>query len=165
VAWLDWFKSATPGGAAASVAEGAVKGVLGEVGTIIKIFKLPPEQQLAFDEKMAELQVDALKTVNDAEKIAGDDRNSARQREMHVLDATPKILAYAIVGGFLAMVIALISTSMLDYPINPASMGMIGTLVGYLSAKSELVLGYYFGSSAGSAAKTDTINTLSKAVK
>ena len=32
---------------------------------------------------------------------------------------------------------------------------VIGTLIGYVSAKAEQVIAYYFGSSAGSKAKTD----------
>ena len=47
------------------------------VKDIIRTFKLPPEQQLQFDSKMAELQTQAELKLAELETA---DRNSARQR-------------------------------------------------------------------------------------
>jgi hypothetical protein len=58
--------------------------------------------------------------------------------------ATPRWLAGIIVGGFLGMV---------WYVLSGKAAGMIGTLIGYVSAKADQVVSYYFGSSAGSAEK------------
>jgi hypothetical protein len=76
------------------------------------------------------------------------DRDSARQREMSVKDNTNKVLAYAVVGGFLALV----GSTLLGFANVDSALA--GTLVGYLSAKAEQVLAYYFGSTRGSAEKT-----------
>jgi hypothetical protein len=76
------------------------------------------------------------------------DRDSARQREVGTQDATNKILAYAVVGGFLAVVGGtLAGWAKVDSVLA-------GSLIGYLSAKAEQVLAYYFGSTAGSAEKS-----------
>jgi hypothetical protein len=76
------------------------------------------------------------------------DIDSARQRQMSVKDSTNTVLAYIIVGSFIAMV-----TSTLFGWAKVDSV-LAGTLVGYLSAKAEQVLAYYFGSTKGSADKT-----------
>ncbi len=76
------------------------------------------------------------------------DRDSARQRESNVKDSTNKILAYAVVGGFLAVVGGtLAGWAKVDSVLA-------GSLIGYLSAKAEQVLSYYFGSTSGSAEKS-----------
>ena len=65
------------------------------VKDIVRTFKLPPEQQLQFDAKIAELQTQAELKL--AELETGD-RNSARQREMSVKDNTNANLAYTVTG-------------------------------------------------------------------
>lgn len=76
------------------------------------------------------------------------DLDSARQREMAVKDNTNKVLAYTIVGAFIAM----IGATLLGWA--KVDSALAGTLVGYLSAKAEQVCAYYFGSTKGSADKT-----------
>jgi hypothetical protein len=117
-----------------------------------------PEQRQAllqaerdFQLEMAEL---GYKNAEDLEKIAADDRASARNREVQVKDWMPKALGLSIMGGFLAAVFLLLTGH------GKVESAMAGALVGYLSAKAELVAGYYFGSSAGSAAKDQTISTI-----
>lgn len=84
-------------------------------------------------------------------KIQLADVQSSRQRETSIKDNVNKILAYAIVGGFLA----LIGATLLG--MAKVESALAGTLVGYLSAKCEQVLAYYFGSSRGSDKKTDLL--------
>jgi len=108
------------------------------------------EAENAFAIKMKELGVDL-------EKVHAGDRNSAREREAKTGDVwTPRILAATIIGGFLAMVASVLLGKVTGIT-DPVAAGMIGTLIGYVSAKADQVVSYYFGSSAGSAAKTDLL--------
>src|SRR5574340_1365471 len=108
-----------------------------------------PDQLLAlkkadqdFAAKMKELDIDIL-------KINAGDRDSARKREEVIKDWTPRILAYAIIVGFMVT-----SAGVLSGYAKVDSV-LAGTIIGYISAKAELVLTYYFGSSSGSDRKTE----------
>lgn len=85
----------------------------------------------------------------DLERLAVDDRKSAREREAAVKDSMPRILAFTIIGSFVAMCAGVLFGKVV------ADSVMAGTVIGYLSAKAEQVTSYYFGSSAGSARKTE----------
>jgi hypothetical protein len=124
------------------------------VKDIIRTFKLPPEQQLEFDSKMAELQTTAELKL--AELEAGD-RNSARQREATVKDRTPAILAYSITAGFFGVLFF-----MMNYEIPLAEKEVLFVMLGSLGTAWTGVIAYYFGSSAGSAAKHSMIERLTK---
>ena len=101
----------------------------------------------AFAVRLRELDIDL-------ERIHQQDRNSARDREVRGGDRwTPRILAAVIVGGFLSMVYMVLSGYVPGLK-DPMVAGMVGTLIGYVSAKADQVVSYYFGSSAGSADKT-----------
>ena len=67
---------------------------------------------------------------------------------MTVQDRTPRVLAYLVVGAFIGVIIGVLSGW------GKADSVLAGTLIGYLSAKAEQVIAYYFGSSSGSAEKT-----------
>ena len=58
------------------------------------------------------------------------------------------MLAYTIIFAFVAMAFSVLFGTM------TAESTLAGAVIGYLSAKAEQVVAYYFGSSAGSAAKT-----------
>lgn len=124
------------------------------VKDIIRTFKLPPEQQLAFDSKMAELQTQAeLKLA----EIEASDRNSARQREVQVKDTTPTILAYSVTGGFFGVLVMMAYT---EIPLGAKE--VLYVMIGSLGTAWTGVIAYYFGSSSGSAAKSATIERLTK---
>lgn len=93
----------------------------------------------------------------DLERIAAADRDSARKREIGSGDAwTPRVIGTLALGGFLWAVYWVLSgqvTGMND----PTTVALVGTLVGYVSAKADQVVSYYFGSSAGSARKTEAM--------
>lgn len=130
--------------------------LLGGVKDLIQTFKLPPEQQLQFEQAMAKMEADFRAKALELEIS---DRASARAREMAVKDKTPAVLAFISVGGFLGISMALLA-NFIFYPevkVVPEAMGLIGTLIGYLSGKSELALAYYFGSSRGSDRKTELL--------
>ncbi len=125
---------------------GKKDGTEKEIAAILKgadpeiLFKMKEADQ-AFAVKMRELDIDL-------EKLDYTDRQSARARESTVKDNTNKVLAFTIVGAF----IALVASTILGYA--KVDSVLAGTLVGYLSAKCEQVLAYYFGSSKGSTDKT-----------
>jgi hypothetical protein len=48
---------------------------------------------------------------------------------------------------------------------DPAIVGSIGTLIGYVSAKADQVVSYYFGSSSGSKEKTQAMTDAMSKVK
>jgi hypothetical protein len=79
------------------------------------------------------------------------DVDSARTREAQVQDRTNRNLAYTIVGAFIALVAATLMG------VTRVDSVLAGTLVGYLSAKCEQVLAYYFGSTRGSERKSELL--------
>ena len=66
------------------------------------------------------------------------------------LDQTPKTLAYIYTAGFFFL-----STYVIMYGVAPESKDLVNTLVGILSAGQVGIMSYYFGSSSGSARKTE----------
>jgi hypothetical protein len=87
-----------------------------------------------------------LKLKADADERAAmvADRGSARTMQISTRAITVPVLAFCIVGSFIAMV----GATLLGY--SHVESALAGTLVGYLSAKCEQVVGFYFGSSKGS---------------
>ena len=105
------------------------------------------EAGIAFDQRMRELDIDL-------ERIAAGDRDSARQREGKTGDTvTPRLIAFGVLCGFLGSVWWVLSGQVKGLT-DPAIMGVVGTLIGYVSATADQVVSYYFGSSASSATKT-----------
>lgn len=76
------------------------------------------------------------------------DRESARRREVDTKDSTNRNLAYTILFSFIALVMSVL------YGWAKVDSVLAGTLIGYLSAKAEQVLAYYFGTTKSSAEKT-----------
>lgn len=109
--------------------------------------------------KLRELETEYAKFVLDhglnLEKLATEDRNSARNREASTKDSwTPRVLATVVVGGFLWTLYVVLAGSVPGMK-DPNTTVLIGTLIGYASAKADQVISYYFGSSAGSDRKTE----------
>jgi hypothetical protein len=124
------------------------------VKDIVRTFKLPPEQQLQFDAKIAELQTQAeLKLA----ELEAEDRNSARNREIQVKGNTPAILAFSITAGFFSVLLGMM---FVEIPISAKD--VLYVMVGSLGTAWTGVIAYYFGSSAGSAAKHELIEKLTK---
>lgn len=121
-----------------------------------------PQDLIRIKEIDVEFKKSMAQAGIDLEKIASEDRNSARLREIQAHDSwTPRVLAAVVVGGFLLCVWYVIAghvTALKD----PLSATLIGTLIGYTSAKADQVISYYFGSSASSKAKDQTISDIAK---
>lgn len=113
----------------------AVKSI--DTDAILKLKQADQE----FKEKMVQFGIDL-------EKIAADDRDSARKREIATGDWTPRVLA-----GLIVVCYFIVQYFLLTHVI-PAEMGnIVMRSLGVLDTSLGLVLGYYFGSSAGSAEK------------
>lgn len=148
----------TFGGPAGSIAASVLTKVTGasvkpsDLAKSIQNLSLSEDGRVKLDAAEKEFaETMARMGYESAEKLAETataDRDSARNREIQVKDWMPRILSSGIVSGFL------VATFLVLGGHAKADSVMAGTLIGYLSAKCELVLAYYFGSSAGSDAKT-----------
>jgi hypothetical protein len=100
-----------------------------------------------FAETMKKLDIDL-------EAIAEKDRESARARQIAVRDVTPAVLAYGIVGFFCVYAWLVV----FHYRnLGVVEVGLASTVLGYTIGEVKTVYSYFFGSSSGSAAKTDII--------
>ncbi|MEI7674105.1 MAG: hypothetical protein WCK00_18540 [Deltaproteobacteria bacterium] len=151
--------AATGIGAPAAAAVGAV-GALGRAMGLGSAAK--PEDVLKAISTDPEIRLKAMIAENDFKvkqrdqeleglRLQLSDVKSAREREMAVKDDVNKFLAYGIVTSFVTMIAFII------FGYAKADSAIIGTLIGYLSAKAEQIISYYFGSSRGSQLKTDLL--------
>lgn len=98
-----------------------------------------------FTVKMRQLEINL-------EEIAQADRASARKRQAATGDLMPQILGGSVMVGFFVTVAYVLRGGLQD--INADALTLIGTLIGYVSAKADQVIGYFFGSSSSSREKT-----------
>ena len=101
-------------------------------------------------EAEAKLKSDLANAGVRLEEIAAQDRASARTRETSLKDPTVKILAIAYTIAYFGCLWAV-----WQYGIKTESKDVLITLLGVLTAAQATIMNYYFGSSAGSAAKTN----------
>lgn len=127
--------------------EAAIKGALAGV-TPADLMAIKNADQ-AFALKMQEL---GFQNTQAMERIAADDRNSARLREAAVNDHTPRNLAYAITIGFFGVV----GLMMFSEQAQEAS-EVLFILVGSLGTAWTNVMAYYFGSTAGGKLKSELL--------
>jgi hypothetical protein len=113
-----------------------------------------PDQLLALKKADQDFEVQIEKLGIEKAKLAYDDTASARAREMSVKDATPHILAYGITVGFFGILGYLLWNG------KPPGGDVIMVMLGALGSAWAGVISYYFGSSAGSAAKDGTISKI-----
>ena len=86
-----------------------------------------------FQIRMRELEIDV-------DRIAAADRDSARKRESSTGDAwTPRIIGGGTLLAFIWSVWAVLS-GYVQGMTDPAVVGIIGTLIGYVSAKADQVV-------------------------
>lgn len=161
---LDWLKTVAPTvasallGPLAGVAVEVVGSALGmtdatkdKVTEVLQSGNLNSDQIAAIRKAELELKQHEMDNGYKFAELEVADRKDARNREIQTKDNVNKILAYTIVGSFIAMV----GACLLGYA--KVESVLAGTLVGYLSAKAEQVLAYYFGSSRSSDNKTELL--------
>jgi len=178
---MDWAKAKSAFGTIAPWLAGTFGSPVAGIGVkvLCDVFGLAgdsatPENFInalatATPEKLQELRAAEMKhaevmqslgyaNIEKLEQTAAADRDSARQREASVRDNTPKVLAA------LAVIVFLLLVGFVANGNAPAE-GMregFWMLAGAAIATFKDVYGYYFGSSAGSHGKDDTI---SRAIK
>jgi len=115
-----------------------------------------PEQMIALKQadqafalKMREL---GINEIRDMEALSVQDRDSARKREMALGDKTTRNLAYAITAGFFGTLVTLMFAT-----IPEGSKEVMYVMLGSLGTAWVGVNAYYFGSTRGSAAKTELL--------
>ena len=121
--------------------------------------KATPEQLLALKKAEQEFTVRMRELDIDLERIGNSDRDSARDREVKTKDWMPRALAIVIVGGFM-LTVFLVLMGYVEGMKDPLMATTVGTLIGFVSAKCEQVVAYYFGSSAGSKAKDEAMSNM-----
>ncbi len=150
------------GGPLGTMAASAVGNALGvdKVGSshdaiAAAIAGATPEQMVQLKQAEADMQVKLQQMgfahAEELEKLAVEDRESARNLQISTKGRTAPILAWIIVLSFVAACGAIL------HGWAKVDSVMAGTLVGYLAANSNQVISYFFGSSAGSDRKTELL--------
>jgi hypothetical protein len=126
-----------------------------------------PEQLLALKQADASHAEAIAQLGIDRDKLAFDDTANARAMQVAIKDPTVSRLAWLVVGGFLMATIGTL-IGLFAWPDRAKSLlsgeaGLFfGTVFGYLSSEAKQAAAFYFGSTAGSQAKDDTIATIAK---
>jgi hypothetical protein len=116
-----------------------------------------PDILLKIKELDTKFKEDMRKLDIDFEKIASEDRANARAREIATKDWTPKVLAIFIIGGY-----SVLQYYILGHIVPASSHDIVIRSLGILEAAIMLILGYYFGSSASSHKKDETIGRIAE---
>jgi len=103
------------------------------------------ETDATFKLKMKELDIDL-------EKIAAGDRDSARSMQMHTNDWIPRAMAIMVTFGFFGILAWLLIKG-----VPPSGSETLIYMLGALGTAWTGIVQFYFGSSAGSKAKTDAM--------
>jgi hypothetical protein len=103
------------------------------------------ETDATFKLKMKELDIDL-------EKISSEDRDSARKMQMETRDWIPRALALSVTVGFFGILAWLLTKG-----VPPTGSETLIYMLGALGTAWTGIVQFYFGSSAGSKAKTDAL--------
>lgn len=115
--------------------------------------KATPEQLLALKQAENEFTVKMRELDIDLERLANEDRDSARSREVQTKDWTPRVLAALVTGGYFGVLFYMLTQGLPTTGGSEAMLVMLGTL----GTAWGGIMAYYFGSSAGSKAKDEAI--------
>jgi len=159
---MDWLKQIAPtiatalGGPLAGMAVSAISKAIGvdpeKVGDLISNNKLTAEQIAQVKIAEIELQKQAQELGLNFEKLEVEDRKSAREMQATTRSIVPPALAAIITIGFFSILIMMMIGKVDGN--NPTILMMLGSL----STAWTGIVAYYFGSSAGSQAKTDLLS-------
>ncbi|MDF1627047.1 MAG: hypothetical protein P1U84_12255 [Parvibaculaceae bacterium] len=107
------------------------------------------QAELTFAAKMKELEIDL-------ERLHAGDRASARDRQIKTGDKVPGVIAACVLVGFFGILSALVFVDIPERSMQPLLM-----MLSALATSVGALMQFYFGSSAGSAAKNRMIEEMS----
>ena len=127
----------------------------------------------AFKAQMKSMDIDILKLNAQTEQAYLADVQSARNANganravfwlgIAILITFASLMGFVMYGSFQLLTGGIV---LKDVAVASVVSGLIGTVIGYVAGNAQQVVGYYFGSSKGSADKTDALaNAVSKAVQ
>ena len=158
---MEWLKQIAPtiatalGGPLAGLAVDAVSKAIGidakDVNKTIADGKLNAEQIAKIKEAEIAMAARAQELGLDFAKLAVDDRKSARDMQTATQSWIPGMMAIVVTIGFFGILIGLMTE---HFKTSDALMLMLGSL----GTAWTGIIAYYFGSSAGSQAKTDLLS-------
>ena len=150
---MEWLNQIAPGIATAlgdplaGLAVSAISKALGidekEVQSTIESGKLTSDQLASIKQAELELQKQANELGLDFEKLAVDDRKSARDMQAATKSSIPAILAIGVTIGFFAILIGLMTD-------NVTKSDALLLMLGSLGTAWTAIVSFYFGSSASS---------------
>ena len=153
---MDWLKQVAPtiatafGGPLAGLAVDAISKAIGvdpkDVNKTIAEGKLSAEQIGAIKQAEIAMAARAQELGLDFEKIAVDDRKSAREMQASTQSYIPGLMAIAVTLGFFGILVGLMTE---HFKTSDALMLMLGSL----GTAWTGIIAFYFGSSAGSQKK------------
>lgn len=160
---MEWLSQIAPsiatalGGPLAGLAVTAISKALGidekDVQKTIETGKLSAEQMMSLKQAEIELQAKAQELGLNFEKLAVDDRKSARDMQMTTKSFVPALLSILVVTAWV-----LIQYFLLTHVIAPEMRELVARILGTLDASLLLVLNFYFGSSASSQNKDELLH-------
>ena len=161
----DFLKTIAPtiatalGGPLAGVAVKLVGDALGlkestkeAITEVIQSGTLTSEQIAAIKQAEVDLKVKMKELDIKLEEIAAADRDSARKMQIQNRSWIPAVLTVLTVGGFFWL---LLGSAKGDFTLEGSDIMML--LLGVLARETAGVYAYWFGSSSGSAQKTEML--------
>jgi len=158
---MEWLKQIAPtlatalAGPLAGLAVDAISNAVGidpkDVNKTISEGKLTAEQIAQIKTAELAMAARAQELGLDFEKIAVDDRKSARQMQVATQSWIPGAMAIVVTLGFFGILIGLMTE---HFKTSDALMLMLGSL----GTAWTGIIAFYFGSSAGSQAKDDLLH-------
>ncbi len=160
---MEWLNQIAPsiatalGGPLAGLAVTAISKALGidekEVQSTIESGKLSAEQLASLKQAEIELQAKAQELGLNFEKLATDDRKSARDMQISTKSFVPALLSILVVTAW-----GLIQYFLLTHIIAQEMRELVARVLGTLDGALMLVLSFYFGSSSSSQNKDELLH-------
>lgn len=158
---MNWLEQIAPGiatalgGPLAGLAVTAISKALGidekDVQSTIEQGKLSADQLAAIKQAELQLQAQAQELGLNFEKLAVDDRKSAREMQASTKSIIPAVLAIGVTVGFFAILIGLMTD-------NVTKSDALLLMLGSLGTAWTAIVSFYFGSSASSQSKDEMLH-------